>query len=138
MYNKITLLGHLARDIELKYTPSGVAVATTSIATGRKYTVNNEKKEEVCFIDITFFNRSAEVANQYLKKGSKILVEGRLKFDTWEDKDSKKRSKHGVVVELMQMLDSKDNNTNNNQNTSTPPAQNNTAPVEASDDEIPF
>ena len=66
-----------------------------------------EEKEEVMFIDITFFGRSAEVANQYLRKGSKILVEGRLNFEQWVDQNGQKRSKHSVIAETMQMLDSK-------------------------------
>ena len=84
-----------------------MGIANTAIATSRKFTSNGEKKEEVCFVDITFFARSAEIANQYLRKGSKILVEGRLNFDQWVDQNGQKRSKHSVVVETMQMLDSK-------------------------------
>jgi len=89
MYNKIILVGNLTRDIELKNTQAGMAIANTAIATSRKFTSNGEKKEEVCFVDITFFGRSAEVANQYLHKGSKILVEGRLKFEQWDDHNNK-------------------------------------------------
>lgn len=107
MYNKVILVGNLTRDIELRYTQGGMAVASSALATSRKFTQNGEKKEEVCFIDITFFARSAEIANQYLRKGSKILVEGRLNFEQWSDQNGQKRSKHSVVVETMQMLDSK-------------------------------
>lgn len=107
MYNKVVLVGNLTRDIELRYSQGGMAIANTAIATSRKFTSNGEKKEEVMFIDITFFGRSAEVANQYLRKGSKILVEGRLNFDQWVAQDGSKRSKHSVTVETMQMLDSK-------------------------------
>jgi len=112
MYNKVILVGNLTRDIELRYTQGGMAIANTAIATSRKFTVNGEKKEEVCFVDITFFARSAEIANQYLRKGSKILVEGRLNFDQWVDQNGQKRSKHTVVVETMQMLDSKNDSQN--------------------------
>lgn len=112
MYNKVILVGNLTRDIELRYSQSGMGIANTAIATSRKYTSNGEKKEEVCFVDITFFARSAEIANQYLRKGSKILVEGRLNFDQWVDQNGQKRSKHSVVVETMQMLDSKGDNQN--------------------------
>ncbi len=129
MFNKIILVGNLTRDIEMRYAGSGTAIANTAIATSRKFTKDGEKKEEVCFIDITFFGRSAEVCNQYLRKGSKILVEGRLKLDTWVDNQSgAKRSKHTVIVETMQMLDTKDNsqtngnaptNQNNQQNAQT-------------------
>lgn len=107
MFNKVVLVGNLTRDIELRYAQSGSAIANTAIATSRKFTQNGEKKEEVCFMDITFFGRSAEVANQYLRRGSKILVEGRIKFDQWVAQDGSKRSKHSVIVETMQMLDSK-------------------------------
>ena len=112
MYNKVILVGNLTRDIELRYSQGGMAIANTAIATSRKFTVNGEKREEVCFVDITFFARSAEIANQYLRKGSKILVEGRLNFDQWVDQNGQKRSKHSVVVETMQMLDSKNDNQN--------------------------
>jgi len=107
MFNKIILVGNLTRDIELRYAQSGTAIAKTAIATSRKFTSNGEKKEEVCFVDITFFGRSGEVANQYLRKGSKILVEGRLNFEQWVDQNGQKRSKHSVIAETMQMLDSK-------------------------------
>jgi len=110
MYNKVILVGRLTRDIELRYSQSGMGIASTSIATNHNYTTNGEKKEEVCFTDITFFARSAEIANQYLRKGSQILVEGRLKFDQWVDQSGQKRSKHSVVVETMKMLDSKGDN----------------------------
>jgi single-strand DNA-binding protein len=109
MFNKVILVGNLTRDIELRYSQSGSAIANTAIATSRKFTVNGEKKEETCFVDITFFGRSGEIANQYLRKGSKILIEGRLSFEQWVDKTSgQKRSKHSVIVETMQMLDNKD------------------------------
>ena len=114
MFNKVILVGNLSRDIEMRYSQSGVAIANTAIATSRKFTVNGEKKEEVCFVDITFFSRSAEVANQYLGKGSKILVEGRLNFEQWVDKDGQKRSKHSVIVETMKMLDSKQDGQSSN------------------------
>jgi single-strand DNA-binding protein len=107
MFNKIILVGNLTRDIELRYTNGGTALAKTAIATTRKFSSNGEKKEEVCFVDITFFGRSAEIANQYLRKGSKCLIEGRLMFEQWTDQQGQKRSKHSVTVESMQMLDSK-------------------------------
>jgi len=108
MFNKIILVGNLTRDPELRYLPSGSAVCNTGIATNRKFkSQTGEQKEEVCFVDITFFGRSAEIANQYLKRGSKILVEGRLKLDQWTDQSGAKRSKHSVSVDSLQMLDSK-------------------------------
>jgi len=113
-YNKIILVGHLTRDIQLNYSAGGTAIANTAIATSRKFTSNGEKKEEVCFVDITSFGRGGEILNQYCKKGSKVLIEGRLNFDQWVDKDGNKRSKHSVIVETMQMLDSKGDNQNTN------------------------
>ena len=114
MYNRVVLVGNLTRDIELRYLPSGTAVATTGIATNRKFkTANGEQKDEVMFIDITFFGRSAEIANQYLRKGSKVLVEGRLILEQWIDQMGQKRSKHSIRVDNMQMLDSKADSQNN-------------------------
>jgi len=108
MYNKIVLVGNLTRDIDMRFSQGGLAIAKSAIATSRKFKSNiGEQKEEVCFVDITFFGRSAEVANQYLRKGSKILVEGRLVFEQWTDQNGQKKSKHGVTVDVMQMLDSK-------------------------------
>jgi len=123
MFNKVILVGNLTRDIDLRYTQGGMGIAKTAIATSRKFTSNGEKKEEVCFVDITFFARSAEIANQYLRKGSKILVEGRLNFEQWEDQNNQKRSKHSVVVETMQMLDSKSDNQSDGQQQSQAPQQ---------------
>lgn len=110
MFNKIILVGNLTRDIEMRFSGSGMAISKTALATSRKFTSNGEKKEEVCFVDVTFFGRSGEVANQYLRKGSKILVEGRLNFEQWVDQNGQKRSKHSVTAETMQMLDSKGDN----------------------------
>ena len=86
MFNKVVLVGNLTRDIELRYAQSGSAIGSTGIAVTRKFSgANGEKREETCFIDITFFGRQAEIANQYLNKGSKVLIEGRLKLDQWQD-----------------------------------------------------
>jgi len=111
MFNKIILGGNLTRDIEVRYTQSGSAVGSTAIAASRKFkSSTGEQKEEVLFVDLTFFGRTAEIANQYLRKGSKILVEGRLKLDQWTAQDGTKRSKHSVTVENLQMLGSRDDN----------------------------
>ena len=108
MYNKVIVAGNLTRDVEIRYTQGGSAIGSTGIASTRKFkSATGEQKEEVLFVDLTFFGRSAEIANQYLKKGSKILVDGRLKLDQWVAQDGTKRSKHGITVENMQMLDSK-------------------------------
>jgi single-strand DNA-binding protein len=108
MFNKVILVGNLTRDPELRYLPSGSAVCNTAIATNLRYkSQSGEQKEEVCFIDITLFGRTAEIANQYLTKGKKVLIEGRLKLEQWDDGNGK-RSKHVVVVDTMQMLDGKE------------------------------
>ena len=108
MYNKIIIAGHLSKDIEIRYSQSGSAIANTAIATTRKFKgTDGTQKEEVLFIDITFFGRTAEIVNQYLHKGSKVLIEGRLKLEQWTDKQGQKRSKHKVDAESVQMLDSK-------------------------------
>jgi len=108
MYNKIILAGNLTRDVEVRYTQGGSAIGNTAIATTRKFkSQTGEQKEEVLFVDLTFFGRTAEIANQYLRKGSKVLVDGRLKLDQWTAQDGQKRSKHSVTVENLQMLDSK-------------------------------
>jgi len=108
MFNKVILVGNLTRDIVIRFTPSNLAVGSTGIATNRKFKNQlGEEREEVLFLDITFFGRTAEIANQYLKRGSKILVEGRLKLDQWTDQSGQKRSKHSLVVESMKMLGSK-------------------------------
>ena len=104
MFNKIVLVGNLTRDIELRYTQGGAAIGSCGIAVTRKFSVNGEKREETCFIDITFFGKQAETANQYLSKGSKLLIEGRLKFDQWQDNNGQNRSKHTISVENMEML----------------------------------
>lgn len=122
MFNKVILVGNLTRDCELRYLPSGSAVCTTGIATNRKFkNQQGEQKEEVCFIDITFFGRTAEIANQYLGRGKKVLVEGRLKLDQWTDQNGGKRSKHSVTVDTLQMLDSKGSNSGENNNYNSAP-----------------
>ena len=108
MYNKIILAGNPTRDIEIRYTSANLAIGHTSIAVNRKFkSKTGEQKEEVLFIDLNFFGRTAEIANQYLRRGSKVLAEGRLKLDQWTDSSGNKRSRHSVTVETMQMLDSK-------------------------------
>ena len=108
MYNKVMMLGNLTRDIELRYLPSGSAIAKSAIATSYKYkSSTGEQKDEVCFLDFNIFGRSAEVANQYLRKGSKVLLEGRLIFEQWTDSHGATRSKHSLRVDTLKMLDSK-------------------------------
>ena len=116
-FNKVILVGNLTRAPELKYTQGkGTPVAKTGIAVSRKANVNGEMREEVCFIDLTFWGRTAEVANQYLQKGSKVLIEGRLMLEQWQDQNGQNRSKHSVTVESMEMLGSKESGSNNGYN----------------------
>ena len=108
MYNKVIMVGNLTRDIELRYLPSGAAIAKSAIATSYKYkSSTGEQKDEVCFLDFNIFGRSAEVANQYLRKGSKVLLEGRLVFEQWTAQDGTNRNRHSLRVDTMKMLDSK-------------------------------
>lgn len=110
MFNKVVLVGNLTRDIEMRYSPNGSAIGASAIAVTRRYNSNTgEKREETCFIDISFFGRTAEVANQYLNKGSKLLIEGRLRFEQWQDQNGQNRSKHSIYVENMEMLGSNAN-----------------------------
>ena len=169
MYNKVVMVGNLTRDIELRYISSGTAIAKSAIATSYKYkTASGEQKDEVCFLDFNMFGRSAEVANQYLRKGSKVLLEGRLVLEQWTAQDGTNRSKHSLRVDTMKMMDSKadsqnmqnnsnsyNNNTSNQSNNSYKPTQTNNggrneqeaynkAPehkipeIDIDEDEIPF
>lgn len=107
-FNKVILMGNLTRDPELRYTSKGTAIAKIGLAVNRVWkTETGEQKEEVTFVDVDAFGRQAETIGQYLKKGRPVLVEGRLKLDTWDDKQSgQKKSKLGVVLETFQFLGS--------------------------------
>lgn len=107
MFNKITILGNLTKDVKLTATQSGASMVLNTIASSHKKVVNKEIKEETCFLDIVVFGKMAENMNQYLHKGSKVFVEGRLSQDTWQDKEGKTRYSYKVVVETMKFLDSK-------------------------------
>ncbi len=105
-YNRVVLMGNLTRDPELRYIPSGMAVSDIGMAINDRVKRNDQWTEETTFVDVTLWGRTAEVANEYLSKGSSVLIEGRLKLDTWE-KDGQKRSKLKVVGEKMQMVGGK-------------------------------
>ncbi len=169
MYNRVILVGNLTRDVEIRYSPSGSAIGKVGIATNRKFkSASGEQREEVMFIDLTFFGRTAEIANQYLRKGSKVLVEGRLVLEQWTAQDGTKRSRHSITVEILQMLDSRGDmqsqqvgynskatqsygsgydNSNYNQPapqqansmpSQQPPSQPSVPEIDINDDEIPF
>ncbi len=108
-FNKVILAGNLTRDPELRYTPKGVAIAKIALAINRTWkTETGETKEEVTFVDVDAFGRQAEVIGQYLKKGRPFLVEGRLRLDQWEDKNThQKQSKLKVVLESFSFIDSR-------------------------------
>src|SRR3954468_24805801 len=105
-FNRVFLMGNMTRDPQLKFLPSQMAVAEFGIATNRKFkTQSGEDREEVTFVDCSAFGRTAEVINQYFSKGKPIFIEGRLKYDTWEDKNGGgKRSKMSVVVERFEFI----------------------------------
>ena len=107
-FNKVILVGNLTRDPELRYTPKGMAIAKIGLAVNRNWTNEaGEKKEAVTFVDVDIFGRTAENVAQYMKKGRHILIEGRLRLDQWDDKQTgQKRSKLGVVAETVQFLGS--------------------------------
>lgn len=105
-YNRVILVGNLTRDFELRYIPSGTAVAEIGLAVNDRVKKGDQWIDETTFVDVTLWGKTAEVANQYLNKGSSVLIEGRLKLEQWE-KDGQKRSKLKVVADKMQMLGAK-------------------------------
>ncbi len=107
--NKVMLIGNLTRDPEVRYTPKGSAVADLAIAVNRTYTVDGgERMEETTYVDVVVWAKLAELAGQYLSKGRRVFVEGRLQMDSWEDRQTgQKRTKLRVVAENIQFLDSK-------------------------------
>ncbi|MGI8889688.1 MAG: single-stranded DNA-binding protein [Chthoniobacterales bacterium] len=156
--NKVLLMGNLTRDPEVRYTPKGTAVAELGIAVNRVYSgENGEKREEVTFVDVTVWGRTAENVGEYLKKGRPVFVEGRLQLDSWDDKQSgQKRNKLKVVADNVQFLGSprggggpdegggdeaprarpSSGSGSGSARTSAPPR--NAPPSEPDDDEIPF
>jgi len=105
-YNRVILLGNLTRDPEVRYLPSGTAVATFGVAINRVYNdrQTGERREEVCFVDVTTFGRTAEICGEYLHKGRLVLIEGRLRYNTWETEDGQRRSKLDVVAENIRLM----------------------------------
>lgn len=104
-YNRVILMGNLTRDPELKYLPNNVAVCELGLAVNRRWRDRDgNEREDVCFVDVSVFGRAGETVNQYMAKGRQILIEGRLKYDTWTAQDGTKRSKHSVVAENVTFL----------------------------------
>lgn len=103
--NKVFLIGNLTRDPELRYIPSGMAVATFTIAVNRTWkSQSGEKKEQTTFVRVVVWGRRAEVSSEYLSKGSPVFVEGRLQSRTWEGQDGQKRSTIEVIADNIQFL----------------------------------
>jgi single-strand DNA-binding protein len=146
-FNKVIIAGNLTRDPELRYTPKGTAVARITLAVNRTFSSSEggEKKEEVSFVDVDVWGRQAEVISQYMKKGRPLLVEGRLKQDTWEDKNTKqKQSKLKVVLETFSFLDSGNRGGDGGPAPSRPAAPSSAPAAESpdaeppQDDDVPF
>ncbi len=126
-FNRVFLMGNLTKDPELRYTPQGTAVVNLRLAVNRKFrNKNQELKEEVCFITVVVWNKQAETCNQYLHKGSSLLVEGRLQSRSWDDNNGQKRSVIEVRAERVQFLGAP-----------TPKAQAQAAPSEELKEEPP-
>jgi single-strand DNA-binding protein len=146
MFNKVIMVGNLTRNIELKYLPTGSAIAKSAIATSYKYkSTTGEQKDEVCFLDFNIFGRSAEIANQYLKKGSKVLLEGRLIYEQWTDSSGTTRSKHSLRVDAMKMLGDNNIQIELNKENEKPEQSKQSKPyepknieIDINEDEIPF
>jgi single-strand DNA-binding protein len=140
-YNRVILAGNLTRDPEMRYTPSGTAVAKFGLAVNRSWKNDSgQKQEEVTFVDIDCFGKQAELMGQYLKKGQSLLLEGRLKLDVWDDKQTQqKRSKLNVVMESFTFLD---NGTREGDNAKAPPPTRGgrlAPPAEPADDsDVPY
>jgi single-strand DNA-binding protein len=147
--NKVLLLGNVTRDPEVRYTPKGSAVCDLGVAVNRAYTTDSgEKREEVTFVDVTLWGRTAEIAGEYLKKGRPVFIEGRLQMDSWDDKQTgQKRSRLRVVAENMQLLGGRpsgagaaeaagEDRQTGGAKTSAPPKP--SAPAAPDEDEIPF
>lgn len=130
-YNKVILLGNLTRDPQLSFLPSQTPVVELSIATNRKFKKQDGSQgEEVCFTDCTMFGKRAEVLNKYVHKGDQLFIEGRLKFETWKDKEGKNRSKLRVLIENFEFMGGKQGEGK--------PQQDNSDAAFGQDDDIPF
>jgi single-strand DNA-binding protein len=134
--NKVFLMGNLTRDPELRYIPSGQAVTTLGLAVNNKFGKGEDAKEDVLFIDVTVWAKTAENCAEYLGKGSPVFVEGRLKLETWDDKETgQKRSKVSVTANSVQFLSGgpRSGGGKGSQNSG---ADDSSQPVD--DDEVPF
>ena len=137
MLNKVTLIGRLGADPEVRYMPSGGAVTNIGLATTRRWKdrQSGERREETEWHRVAFFNRIAEIAGEYLRKGSLVYIEGRIRTRKWQDQNGQDRYTTEIIAEQMQMLDSKSGGTSNfndgqsNSNYSAPQQQAAPAPA---------
>jgi single-strand DNA-binding protein len=138
-YNRVILVGNLTRDPELRYIPSGTAVSEIGLAVNDRVKKDGQWVDETTFVDVTLWARTAEIANEYLSKGSSVLIEGRLKLDSWESNDGQKRSKLRVIADRMQMLGGRGGNRETASiSDAEAPAAAVAAPSSSGGDEIPF
>ena len=121
-YNRVVLVGNLTRDPELRYIPSGTAVSEVGLAVNDRVKRDGQWVEETTFVDVTLWARTAEIANEYLSRGSSVLIEGRLKLDSWENNEGQKRSKLRVVGERLVMLGGRGGGGGGNRDSSSRPA----------------
>jgi single-strand DNA-binding protein len=149
--NRVLLIGNLTRDPEIRYTPKGTAVADIALAVNRVFSgEDGEKREEVTYVDVVVWSRLAEIAEQYLKKGRPVFIEGRLQLDSWDDKQTgQKRSRLRVVAENLQMLGSRGEGDSGGASGSPPSARRSAPPaprpnpprdpdLDTEPDDIPF
>lgn len=138
--NKVILIGNVTRSIEVKFTPKGTAVAATSLAINRTYKDDSgQKHEEATFVDVELWGRLAEIAGEYVKKGNPLYIEGRLKQESWEEKETgKKRTRLKVVAESLQLLGARPTKPAAEKPESEEPAPPIERPAPAADDDIPF
>ena len=122
-FNRIILLGNLTRDPELRYTPGGAPVTSFGLASNRRFRQGDAWQEEVCFIDVVVFGRQAEATAAYLIKGRMVVVEGRLRWRSWESEMGQRRSKHEVIAERVEFL-------------FTPGSADDTAPMQAEEERL--
>ena len=131
-FNKVIIIGNIVRDIELRYTKNQTAVTDIGVAVNDKRKNGDEWIEETTFVDVTLWGRTAEVASEYLKKGSQVMVEGRLKQDSWTQ-DGNKRTKLKVVGEKLVMLGKR-----SSQDPYSEPGQNQQPVTAGAEEEVPF
>jgi len=139
-FNRVILMGRLTRDPELKYLPSGTAAAQFGLAVNHTYTdrQSGERKEEVCFVDLDAFGRTAETMNEYLKRGRTVLIEGRLRYQAWETDDGQRRSKLVVLVDRFQFVGGRQDDQDSLRDEGAGYASPTEASPKDTEDDIPF